>query len=443
MTGHYVSRLERCQKGIVGGLIMWQSLGRNLKGLLTAVCLLTFALCAIEIALRLDRYQSTLQCQPSIASADLPLRDQLLAPSVDIWSELLPNSKVTLTSPDSREVIEFRTNSFGARGAEPVVPKPAGLIRVLCLGDETTLAPELPEGEAYPASLQSLLSQSLGAKVEVINAGIPGNCPRLIVLQIKHRLMALQPDLVIVHFDMSDVAEDSAIRRFVTLDRKGDPILATHPATRKACQLRAPRLADEFLLIQTAERQLTQWWAKESQANEESSIAARQRYRWIDDAPPEMDDEINSALAPLAVVHRLCTIQGAKLLVSTTPKPWQVSPKASPTREARAVNGIPRDACWKSTAPFKRLAAMCKSSEIPYVIPLSAFLKAPKPEKLFLTHSPGLSPLGHQLYAQVLEKVIGGGALQIVPEPASSEIIQSHAEDSTIHPQPGFRPTPK
>jgi hypothetical protein len=406
---------------------MWQSLGRNLKGLLTAACLLAFAICTLEIGLRIDRFQSAVSGQPALGSVDLTLEDQLVAPSLSTWVEMLPNAKATLKHPDTGEPVAFSTNSFGARGPEPIVPKPKGLLRVLCLGDETTVAAELPAEDAYPARLQELLTSAIGSKVEVINAGLPSGCPRIAALQLRHHLLALQPDLVVVHFDMSDVAEDAAVRRFVALDRWGHPTLATHPATRKACQLKRPRLSDEFLVVQQAEQQMAKLWDREMPSTGESIINRHQRYRWTADDAPDLEAEIKSAFAPLVAIRELCDAVGARLLVSTTPKPWQVSPQASNTPEARAVNGIPKDACWTSTAPFQRLQAACQTAEIPCIVPLSAFLQTPKPEQLFHRKSPGLSARGHALYAQELAHSITGETPQ--ESAVGPEIVPAKVEE--------------
>ncbi len=411
---------------------MWRSLGRNLKGLLTAACLLAFVICTLEIGLRIDRFQSAVHGQPALGSVVFTLEEQLVAPSLSTWVEMLPCAKATLQHPDDGVPVTFSTNSFGTRGPELRVPKPKGVLRVLCLGDETTVAAELPVEDAYPAQLQALLTSAIGSKVEVINAGLPGNCPRIAALHLRHRLLALQPDLVVLHFDMSDVAEDAAVRRFVALDRQGHPTLATHPATRKACQLRRPRLSDEFLVVQQAEQQLAKLWDREIPLTGESIISRHQRYLWTADDAPDLEAEIKSAFAPLTTIRELCDALGARLLVSTTPKPWQVSPQASNTPEARAVNGIPKDACWTNTAPFQRLQAACLTADIPCVIPLSAFLQAPQPAHLFLRKSPGLSAQGHVLYARELADSITGKTPQ--ESSAGPEIVPANVEvpDSSL-----------
>jgi hypothetical protein len=239
--------------------------------------------------------------------------------------------------------------------------------------------------------------------------------------------MSLQPDLVVLHFDMSDVAEDAAVRRFVTLDRQGSPILAIHPATRKACQLRRPRLADEFMVVQQVEFQLAKIWDRNVPSAGESVIDRQQRYRWTADNHPDLDAEIDSSMLPITAIRDLCVSLGAQFLVSTTPKPWQVSPNASNTPEARAVNGIPRDAFWQSLEPFQRLVAACKDAEVRYVVPRQAFVEAPECERLFQKKSPALSTLGHDLYARVLADAITGDTPK--SSSAEPEIIPSAAEE--------------
>jgi len=402
---------------------MWHSLGRNLRGLITAVCLLAFTLCATEIGLRVDRYRSALNCQPALASEDLSIEEQLVAPSMTTWVEMLPGAKATVKSPDTGELISIQTSSFGTRGKEPVVPKPHGLLRVLCLGDETTFAAEVPAEEAYPARLQDLLREGLQTQVEVLNAGLPGSCPRVAALQLRHRLAALQPDLVVIHMGMSDVAEDAAIRRFITVNREGTPILGVHPATRKACQLRRPRLSDEFLIVHWTESHLAKLWDREMPAVEESGASRKQLFRWAEDNAPDLGEEIQSALLPLKTIQSLCQQSGAKLIVSTTPMPWQVSADASNTREARAAYGISKSALWTSETPFERLSTACREWKIPCVITLREFVNAPEPETLFLQHSAGLSEKGHQLYAKMLALAILGKSAEESPEGASSHTV--------------------
>ncbi len=401
---------------------MWQSVGRSLRGLLTAVFLLVFCLCALEVGLRIDRYQASCTLTAARSHGALSVEEQLLAPSLTTWTELLPLVRVTLTPPDGGEPIQITTNSFGCRGPEPVLPKPPHLLRVVCLGDETTFAAEVSARETYSAQLQQMLSDEMRTEVEVINAGVPGNCPRQAALQLRHRILALQPDLIVLHFDMSDVFDDAAIQRFVTLDREDNPILAIHPAARKAGQLVGKKLCDEFLVVQQAETALSKFWDQRTPLSDTDRGDPAACYLWTSDHAPDLSKEIDNALAPLLSIRKMCDRAGVKLLVASAPKPWQVSPAASPTREARAVNGIPKEACWSSPDPFKRVLTACRQWEIPAVVAWKEFREAEQAEELFLRTSPQLSAAGHQLYAEVLTRAILGEETAPKSSPGTTDI---------------------
>lgn len=73
-----------------------------------------------------------------------------------------------------RSADDFHTNNFGWRGGEVLVPRPAGLFRILCVGGSTTEEGPSSEG-AYPGVLERRLREQMGAgRVEVVNCGIPG-----------------------------------------------------------------------------------------------------------------------------------------------------------------------------------------------------------------------------------------------------------------------------
>ena len=81
----------------------------------------------------------------------------LLAPSSTTHHEMLRLSRWQ-TTPD----LKITTNSLGLRGQEPVQPKPAGALRIVILGDEAVLGPQLRTEQTVPARLQSFLSGKIG-----------------------------------------------------------------------------------------------------------------------------------------------------------------------------------------------------------------------------------------------------------------------------------------
>lgn len=93
-------------------------------------------------------------------------------------------------------------NAQGIRGAPLAVPKPAGTVRILVLGDSNTFGWMYDEGANWPAQLESLLRGTCAA-CEVANAGVWGYTSFQGLGRLRE-LLALDPDLVIVSFGAND-----------------------------------------------------------------------------------------------------------------------------------------------------------------------------------------------------------------------------------------------
>ena len=111
----------------------------------------------------------------------------------------------------------FSTNSWGFRGAEFALRKPAGVIRVVCLGASTTGGSQ-GDLETYPYFLQVELNQLFpGHSIEVINAGHHGTSIDDLLEILKARVLPLAPDVVIFYessnnIDWSEFLTDTSVR---------------------------------------------------------------------------------------------------------------------------------------------------------------------------------------------------------------------------------------
>ena len=114
------------------------------------------------------------------------------------------------------------TNSFGLRSPEVSVPKPRGTFRILLLGDSFTFGLRVGADEVFARRLeQQLRARFPSVPVEVVNAGVISYCPLLEYLQYRHHLHSLDPDLVVLNFDMSDVQDHLAYARDLVRDSSG------------------------------------------------------------------------------------------------------------------------------------------------------------------------------------------------------------------------------
>ncbi len=367
-----------------------------LKHIFCAVYALGSLLCALEVGLRLYEWKTG----PFVG--DDPAANPLSTPCRVAHHRLLPLEQIELPHPDTGTPVVLATNSLGLRGPEIEAPKPTGVFRIVCLGDERTLGPGVQESETFCARLQALLQKRSRLKIEVVNAGIPDYCPLLSFLQLKHSLLALQPDLLIVNFDMSDISDDCRLRRHARMSEAGVPLLCSDPSLQSRGRS-SPRLDEQFLLIRWCRRQLGELAGSESHAADQRDIHTPQgRYAWLRSNPPDWSIYIEQALTPLAQMSQLAQGSFSRYFVAVCPAPWQASPEATSGNGVRASLGVPEKMMFDSRRPVEILAEFAQKHGLAVCNTFDPMISAQQPERLFLHNSPEFSPLGHELYARVL-----------------------------------------
>lgn len=387
-----------------------------LKPPLLAVLALVGLVCTAEVGLTVREI-----CRPPCESRSglCPLgfdHSQLLERSWAAHHRLKPLQTVSSSVPGGGAVT-LRTNSLGLRGGEVAVPKPAGLFRVLCLGDEAVFSAEVEEDETFAARLQELMSAGGANRVEVINAGVPGYCPVMSLLQFRHELATLEPDLVLLHFDMSDVADDHHVRRYV-LQNDGRPSACPHPDLVAAARKSPLRGFEKFHTVQWCRSKLMDINEDEAPRDDTDDIDSLQgRYAWLRDQPPDWSVYIEQALEPIGQLDELVRHWRGRLIVSMAPDPWQVASDASIGRGVRERAGVAPNAHFESRRPFEVVGGWCAAHRIPLVDASLSFQSTPQPARLYLKHSPRLSPLGHELYARDLAQ----GIRRVLTAPVENE----------------------
>jgi hypothetical protein len=389
---------------------MIRRLGRFLKPLILALLALVLLPCALEVWLRWQEFRVG---RPLFTSDEAA---SPVAPSWFTYQQLKPLRHIITRNPDTLETFETQTNSFGLRGAEPLIPKSKETIRVVVLGDETILGLEVSDEEVLTARLQAKLATLWKRPVEVLNAGVPGDCPLTMSLRLKHDLATLQPDLVICHFDMSDVADDYSLRRRTVFGPGDEPLACPHPLLEHPVRGVGQRLGDQFLLIRWGERLLQRHLEQPHGEGFREEIAhPLAKYAWLADNPPDWSPQIQLAFSALSDVHQAASVLSARLLIATCPAPWQVSAQASHGRGVRAACGVADDAFYASDLPFRLLRDFTQQRHLVLCDTSTAFRQASEPERLFLTNAPRLSAAGHELYANTLARFLAEQAHTIPP----------------------------
>ncbi len=124
--------------------------------------------------------------------------------------------------------VTIHTNRYGLRGLDPVIPKPAGVLRILMLGDSFTFGFPVKDDEAFASRIEQGLKEQ-GYPVEVINGGVSGYSPTLHYLSLRDEFLRFEPDLVMLWYDLGDLQEDAWFQKNLLYDADGR-ILRADPA---------------------------------------------------------------------------------------------------------------------------------------------------------------------------------------------------------------------
>ncbi|MEZ6121661.1 MAG: SGNH/GDSL hydrolase family protein [Planctomycetaceae bacterium] len=385
---------------------MFQSLISRIRAFLTAVALLLLAIAVTEVILQVQNSELA----PPVSTQTDPNLQSLLAPSATVHHEL------RRLHQQQFHTAMITTNSLGLRGAEPEIPRPPGTLRILLLGDETVLNPELPDEFCISVRLEQFLRKAGSDRIEVINAGVPGYCPLLSWLQYRHQLRQLQPDVVLLHFDPSDVTDDSYYRR--TLTDSGNGQICVHPrlAHTDSGKSSVIHLLQKSAISRLLQRELN------LTGDESSGMKPSVRYEWTTAVRTDLRLRIQHAMLPVQRFAEAAQQDGFRLVVSTTPTAWQV---ARSEFFPRLASEIRLDSAWPVTTDdsFRILDAVCQRSLIPFCNPTAAFREFSQPEKLFAAESCQLSAYGAALYARELARTL-------LTDPQIAALLNSASEVS-------------
>jgi hypothetical protein len=298
-----------------------------------------------------------------------------------------------------------RTNSFGLRSPEVAVPKPEGTFRILLLGDSFTFGMRVADDDLiFARRLEAQLRERYPSKrIEVVNGGVLSYCPLLEYLEYRHYLHSLEPDLVVLNFDMSDVQDQLAYSRDLVRDADGTPLFVTEPSLRTTTISAMPRL----LLFEWIGRRIRGASGRiQSTLEGNPFVRDKDRYLWALDNGPSMDREAADAMAPILDLRKLLDRDHTGLVLAVYPQPWQVSPKATNQPPIREQYGIGYGTVHLNDRPFKKLGAFADENRIPFVNAAPAFRADPHGETLFFDNDFHFTPRGHELYASVLRDFI-------------------------------------
>lgn len=119
------------------------------------------------------------------------------------WLKYEPGARAELVTGGEHFVVEI--NSLGYRTREFSPTKPAGTVRVLCIGGSTTVAGRTND-ETYPALLEAKLRLRYpDTSIEVLDLGVSGTTTER-WLSWLDKVLAFDPDVVVQYEAINDIA---------------------------------------------------------------------------------------------------------------------------------------------------------------------------------------------------------------------------------------------
>jgi lysophospholipase L1-like esterase len=281
----------------------------------------------------------------------------------------------------------IRINEHGLRGPTRPFEKPAGVTRLLALGDSFTFGVGVPERETYHAQAARALA-SEGREVDVVNGGVVGYNLAQSLAMFQELGVKFLPDLVVYGFFFDDV-------------HTVDPVALAraHPAAGHE-----PRedTTEGMALRKLFDNLYEGWWR--------ARMRAWRRDTWDDQISQRLagissvgrdGDYTKAAITPvfagtLRTLRDAVQASGARLVVMTIPDSVQVD-----APERREV--------------FARLGEVCAELGVPFVDPSSRFDAATDPAALYLLPDDAhTSEAGHAAMAAALAPALRE-ALEVSP----------------------------
>ena len=168
---------------------------------------LLFALLLAELACRVFvRPQPTLRFQQDVAELEglrLHAATRMIQNDAELFWRLAPNTRLP---DDAWPFFGLVSNGQSLREDHEIpLPKPAGQVRILFLGDSCTFGYGVAHDKTFVEVAESLLrEQAATGSVECINAGVPGYTLFQGYRRLATEGLRLQPDLVVLNFGWTD-----------------------------------------------------------------------------------------------------------------------------------------------------------------------------------------------------------------------------------------------
>lgn len=336
--------------------------------------------------------------------------------------------------------VSIDTNRFGLRGADPVIPKPEGVVRILMLGDSYTFGFPVRDKETFCARIESAL-RAEGHPVEVINGGVSGYSPTLHYISLRDEFLLFEPDLVLLWYDLGDLQEDAWFQRNLLYDEQGriarcDPRyrdgrfdrwgwVLRHSALAKYLHTKLFRTIHKIRVLGLREYVLTKLRGERAKVaiarlkREQSAedLAGADRFLLVRETVTAdfLEPYWDLSARYLRMIHELLRERQIPLMLGVYPYGMMVGPDH--WAEGRTFWGFERGRTYDATAALTVFQRFSEAHAIPLLNTFEDFKAAGSSQQLFYDWDGHFTPAGHDVVA-----------MHVVRDPAFRRLLTQRLE---------------
>ena len=267
--------------------------------------------------------------------------------------------------------VAYQINSLGLRDREVSEEKPAGVKRILLIGDSFTEGTGVPIEATFGRKLENFL------KFEIINAGVSGYSTLHEYLWLKNRGLNLQPDLVVINVNETDLGE--AAKYHQVWQERGWQDLQIQPSES---------VADKLKLLTLVRDRVMPLWRRKNEPKISVLVNSLDYWRLVESDIRRIDFLIKGRNIPLLVVFQ--------------PHGHHISSTA--WERGRLVHGFEVGRIYPPIMP-KLLDRLAKELDFKFLDLTNAFA-AVDATQLYFPYDGHWTEAGHKLAAEVIGKYL-------------------------------------
>jgi len=336
-----------------------------------------------------------------------------------LGTRLIPRMEGWWTQEDHEFLVPVKINSLGLRDRERTVEKPAGMSRVLLVGDSYIEALQVPVEDALGSLLESRLKAN-GTAVEVVNAGVSGYGTAGELLWFREIGHRFDPDLVLLAFyPGNDVKNNSPVLEKALVPEYGGDGSAVRIVGKKSTGARKGLLgrsaAYTYLrkLILTRQPALASLLVrvgvmKPSAIRAGDVVADVPLDYWVYATPPprEWVDAWRHTERNLDDFRAAVAERGSRFAVVVVTARDQIDKES--WQAVRATYPRMADDGWDLDGPTARVLEWCKDRGVACLslVPAFRIARDSGAERLHFTHDGHWTAAGHRLASEAVAQFI-------------------------------------